>query len=66
MKYKVTIEETIVETFEVDIPKTCEPLSFIVQNYKKGNLVLCPGECQFRQMKLHNCNDATTSDWIEF
>lgn len=67
MKIKVTIEEIVVEEFELEIPDNIEdPYTFISDEYYKSNIVLSPGECQFRQMKIHNLDNNTYTEWKAF
>lgn len=66
MKIKVNIEETVVEEFEVDVPKGIDPYDYISKQYYAGKIVLEPGECQFRQMEIHNLENDTWTEWQEF
>ena len=66
MKLEVNIEETVVGKFELDIPEGVEPYDFIRDEYYKGKIVLEPGECQFRQMEIHDLTDDSWTEWIEF
>ncbi len=66
MKVNVTIEETVVQEFDVDIPDGKDPYDYIAEEYYKGNIVLEPGECQFRQMEIHFLEDNTWTEWKEF
>jgi len=66
MKIEVNIEETVVGKFELDIPEGAEPYDFIRDEYYKGKIVLEPGECQFRQMEIHDLTDDSWTEWIEF
>lgn len=66
MKVKVNIEETVVEEFNVNVPEGIEPYDYISEQYYAGKIVLEPGECQFRQMEIHNLEDDTWTEWKEF
>ena len=66
MKIEVNIEETVVGKFELDISEGVEPYDFIRDEYYKGKIVLEPGECQFRQMEIHDLTDDSWTEWIEF
>lgn len=64
--FKVTIEETVVETFDFEIPDDVDIYNFVRESYYNYKIVLEPGECIFRQMKIHNLNDDTYTEWKEF
>lgn len=66
MKIKVAIEETVVEEFAVDVPDGIDPYDYVRDEYYKCNLVLAPGECQFRQMQIHFLDDNSYTEWKEF
>lgn len=66
MKIEVTIEETVVEKFLVEVPDGIEPYDYVVKQYGEGIIVLEPGECQFKQMEIHNLEDNTWTEWKEF
>lgn len=64
-KYTVAIEETIVQEFEIWVQDNDDVIDVAVQKYKAAELVLEPGEPQFRQLAIMKPNDETT-EWIEF
>lgn len=70
MKVKVTIEETVVETFELEVPEAEDGLGEAVEvgieKYKKGELVLASGEVQFKQIMAESADGARSTNWIEF
>lgn len=39
---------------------------YVQENYYNCNIVLEPGECQFRQMEIHNLDDDSWTEWKEF
>lgn len=65
-RYEVTIEETVDETFSFEIPDDVDICEYVRENYYNGKIVLEPGECQFRQMEIHNLSDDIRFDWQEF
>ena len=65
-KYEVTIEETCAETFEFEVPENVDIYEYVREKYYKCNIVLEPGECQFRQMKIHNLDNGSYTEWTEF
>ena len=66
MKVKVNIEELVVKEFEIEIPEDCKSYDFIAEEYYKGNIILDPGECQYRQMLIHFLEDDMRTEWREF
>nr|MBP3282464.1 hypothetical protein [Treponema sp.] len=65
-RYEVTIEETVDETFSFEIPDDVDIYEYVREKYCNGKVVLEPGECQFRQMKIHDLSNNSWSDWQEF
>lgn len=65
MKYTITIEETVAKDFEVEANSAEEAYETAEQEYKDGEFVLDPGECQFRQIAITAPNDEAT-EWREF
>ena len=65
-KYEVVIEETCVEAFKFEIPDDVDIYDYVRDLYYKGNIVLKPSECQYRQMEIHNLENDTYSEWVEF
>ena len=64
-KYVIAIEETVVESFEIYAKDAESAMEIVKKNYYNGEIVLCPGECQFRQMAIVKPNTEVT-EWIEF
>lgn len=69
-KYKVVIEETLVDTFEVLAGSIDEARKVAIQKYKDSELVLEPGECQHRQLAVlpseKEIKKGAEPQWIEF
>lgn len=65
-RYEVNIEETVVETFSFEIPDDVDIYDYVQENYYNCNIVLEPGECQFKQMQIHNLDDDSWTEWKEF
>ena len=64
-KFKVAIEETCVKEFEIKAEDSILALELAKQKYKNGELVLDPGEPQFRQIAtIFPSNDST--EWVTF
>ena len=64
-KYVIAIEETVVENFEIYAKDAESAMEIAEKKYYKGEIVLCPGECTFRQMAIVKPNTEVT-EWIEF
>lgn len=63
--YKIAIEETLVEEFEVMANSAEEALEIAEEKYQEGEFVLAPGEVQYKQMSvIKPVMEAT--NWIEF
>ena len=65
MKYKVLIEESVVDEFEVEASSDEEAMDIAIKNYKQGVFVLEPGEITHKQISFIDENDQST-EWIEF
>ena len=64
-KYVVAIEETVVQTFEVEANSQEEALRKVETGYKNGNYVLESAEVQAKKMSVLN-SDKEFDKWIEF
>lgn len=64
-KYIITIEETVVQNFEIFAENEDEAYEIAKEKYRKGEIVLEPGELQYKQMAINTSNDEI-SEWIEF
>lgn len=65
MKYTITIEETNTKDFVIEAETAEEAYDLAIEGYKAGELVLDPGECQFRQIAITKPSEAST-EWNEF
>lgn len=65
MKYLISIEETVVEEFEVDADSPEDVLAIASDKYYKEEFVLSPGEVQERKMAILLPEQYAT-DWDEF
>ena len=61
----ITIEEIIAKDFEVKADSAEEAYGMAVRNYKSGDFVLDPGDCQFKQIAITAPNNEAT-EWREF
>ena len=51
-KYTIAIEETVVGEFEITAENETEALKIAEDKYKHGDIVLCSGEVQFKQIAV--------------
>ena len=63
-KYRVIIEETIAEEFEVEAATAEEAISKSIDEYHAGNFVLSSGEVQDKKISVAE-NDEF-KNWISF
>lgn len=63
---KVVIEETCAETFELEIPDDADMYDYVREQYYNCKIVLEPGECQSRRMKIYDSQNNSCMDWEEF
>lgn len=70
MLVKVIIEETVSETFEIEVPDSDDGIGDAVEigieKYKAGELILEPGEVQFRQISAEAIDGSMSTEWEEF
>lgn len=64
-RYKIAMEETCVQEFEIEAEDSILALELAKQKYRNGEFVLEPGEPQFHQMAVVSPNNECT-EWIEF
>ena len=64
MRFKVIIEETVAQEFEVEAACREEVLAEAKAKYRAGEFVVCPGEVQARRMAVcEPMSDA--AEWLE-
>lgn len=64
--YKITIEETVSETFGIYAENMEEALKKAETGYNQGQYVLAPGNLTFKQMS-GTCEETNESaEWVEF
>ena len=64
-KYTIAIEETVIGEFEITAENETETLRSVEDKYKRGDIVLCPGELQFKQMAVVPSSGEIT-EWHKF
>lgn len=62
--YKIVIEETIAQEFEIEAENEREALLLAKKKYNKGDFVLDHGEVQHKQVAV--ATDKGFSEWFEF
>lgn len=64
-KYTIAIEETVVDKFEIEANDFNEAIDIAKEKYSKGELVLSPGEVQFKQIAVISPSCECT-EWSKF
>jgi len=64
-KYIVVIEETVAQEFKIIAKNAEDALKEAKKKYEEGEIVLEPGEVQYKQMKVIR-PDCEFSEWYEF
>ena len=65
MRWKVTIEETVSEEFEVEATSMKEAEEIARGKYKSGEFVLAPGNLTSALMEVQSEDGCECTDWIE-
>jgi len=63
-KFKISIEETLVDTFEVEANNAEEAIDIAIKKYKIGKFVLEPGHLVSKQMAVTDPNKEP--EWFDF
>ena len=64
-KYRVVIEETVSEEFEIEATCEKDAVSGAIQEYYAGNFIVGSDNVQFRQISVIG-EDGEFKDWIAF
>ena len=64
--FKITIEETVSETFDIEAETMEEAMEIAEENYNNGDLVLEPGNLVAKQMMAEDEENNEATEWIEF
>ena len=64
-KYRVVIEETVSEEFEIEATSEEEAVSNAIQEYDAGNFVVGSDNVEHRQISVIG-DDGELTNWIEF
>ena len=65
MKYRVVIEETISEEFEIEATSEEDATSKAIQEYEAGNFIVGSDNVECRQISIIG-TDGELTDWIKF
>lgn len=65
MQFKITIEEMISQSFNVEAETMEEAMEIAEVRYKSGEFVLEPGHLVSKQMMAEDKNGYST-EWVEF
>lgn len=65
-KIKVTIEEHIVQSFEIEADSIEEAMELAENKYKNGDIVLESGEVHTRLMNAEDPETYDVTEWKEF
>ena len=65
-KYKVYIEEHVIECVEIEANSILEARDIAERKYKKGEIVLEPGNVNNKLIALETIDKTEAIDWIEF
>ena len=63
MKFLVSIEEVVCETFEVDAESVEEARKIVMRAYESGEVVLEPGELVEKRIAVF---DEAANEWSEY
>lgn len=66
IKFDITIEEMISETFSVYAKSEKEAIEYTIKKYENGEFMLCPGNLVAKQMEVYDSENNTYSKWFEF
>lgn len=64
-KYRVVIEETVSETFEIEAASEKDAVAKAIQEYNDGNFVVESDNVEQRQISVIG-DDGELTDWIVF
>ena len=64
--FKITIEEHVVGTFEVEANDIEEAMEVAERDYRNGYFVLEPGELVAKLMMAEDEETNETTEWVEF
>ena len=66
MKFKVTIEETIRDEFDIEADSEQEAIELAIVKYDNGEYVLEPGNLTDKRMLIADENGKSNKEWVSF
>lgn len=64
--FKVTIEETISETFDIYATNAEEAEMIAINKYNNCDIILSPGELLYKQLVVSDADNNPKTEWREF
>ena len=64
--FKITIEEHVVETFDIEAETIEEAMEIAEEQYDDGTLVLEPGNLVAKLMMAEDEETEEATEWVEF
>ena len=65
-KYRVVIEETVSETFEVEAASEEDAVAAAIREYNAGNFVVDSDNVEHRQISVIGDDGELSTEWVEF
>ena len=65
-EFDITIEETVSKTFRVVALDEESAKKAAIEQYRKGDFVLEPGNLSFTQIQVHDIENNTYTEWFAF
>lgn len=66
MQFKITIEEMVSQSFNVEAETMEEAMEIAEARYKSGEFVLEPGNLVSKQMMGEEIGSNDSTEWVEF
>ena len=64
--FKITIEEMVSETFDIEAETIEEAMEIAEEQYYEGSLALEPGNLVAKQMMAEDEENNEATEWVEF
>ena len=65
-RFKVTIEETVSEDFNVVADSVEAAIESAIEKYEKEEFVLEPGNLEYKQIKAYDIMNDINTEWMDF
>ena len=66
MKYKITIEETLTQDFEVEAPDLETAIKNAIDKYRNSEFALQPGNLVAKQLSVSDMQGKNILEWTAF